>query len=151
MSECSRHRQLDLSSDSSCSYNIVKCKRKAVQKRTVKELISQYDKQYNTTVWLKYDVVNGNHVSKFPCSVCLQFQKELECMWSIRPAFIDGSTNLHISIVKDRDGTDTHAQAMPLYKNSDQAAFATIHRLLNHFTSRLWMPEPETGQRESLT
>ena len=74
MSEC-RKRQLDSSTDSGSSYSEAP-KRRAVQKKTVQEWISQYDEQYNTTVWLKYDTVDRNHVSKLRCSICSQFQKE---------------------------------------------------------------------------
>ena len=108
-----RKRSLDLSSDCSSSTP----KRRPIQKKTVQEWISQYDEQFNTTVWLKYETVDRTHVSTLRCSVCTRFQKELESMKNIRPAFIDCSTNVRLSTVKDHAGTDMHAWAMLLYKN----------------------------------
>ena len=128
-----RKRQLDSSSDSGSSYSEAP-KRRAVQKKTVQEWISHYDKQYNTTVWLKYDTVDRNHVSKLRCSVCSQFQKELESMRNFRPAFIDGSTNVRITTVKDHAGTDMHARAMLLYKkqrSSNVCDYSPIARSLS--------------------
>ena len=131
-----RKRQLDSSSDSGSSYSEAP-KRRAVQKKTVQEWISQYDKQYNTTVWLKYDTADRNHVSKLRCAVCSQFQKELESMRNFRPAFIDGSTNVRISTVKDHAGTDMHARAMLLYKkqrSSNICKYSPIAQSLSQST-----------------
>ena len=110
-----RKRQLDSSSDSSSSCG-ESSKRRAVQKKTVQEWISQYDKQFNTAVWLKFDTVDRTRVSTLRCSVCTRFQKQLESMRNFRSAFIDGTTNVRISTVKDHAGTDMHARAMLLYK-----------------------------------
>ena len=110
-----RKRYLDSSSDSSSSCSETS-KRRAVQKKTVEEWVSQYDKQFNTAVWLKFNTVDRTHVSTLRCSVCTQFQKQLESMRNFRPAFIDGTTNVRLSTVKDHAGTDMHAQAMLLYK-----------------------------------
>ena len=37
-------------------------------------------------------------------------------MRNFRPAFIDGTTNVRVSTVKDHAGTEMHARAMTLYK-----------------------------------
>ena len=115
-----RKRYLDSSSDSSSSCSETS-KRRAVQKKTVEEWVSQYDKQFNTAVWLKFNTVDRTHVSTLRCSVCTQFQKQLESMRNFRPAFIDGTTNVRLSTVKDHAGTDMHARAMLLYKKQQSS------------------------------
>ena len=132
MSEC-RKRPLDSSSDSGSSCGETS-KRRAVQKKTVQEWISQYDKQFNTAVWLKFDTVDRTHVSTLRCSVCSQFQKQLESLRNFRPAFIEGTTNVRLSTVKDHAGTDMHARAMLLYKkqrSSSVCEYAPIARSLS--------------------
>ena len=57
-----------------------------------------------------------HHVASLQCSVCTQFPAQLELMRNLRLAFIDDTTNVHISTVKDHAATDMHAQAMLLYK-----------------------------------
>ena len=148
-----RKRQLDSSSDSSSSCG-ESSKRREVQKKTVQEWISQYDKQFNTAVWLKFDMVDRTCVSTLRCSVCTQFQKQLESMRNFRPAFIDGTTNVRISTVKDHAGTDMHARAMLLYK---KAAIEQHLRLLTNrsFSSpviyNVWTPAREKRWKESST
>ena len=91
-------------------------KKRAVQTKTVEERISQHDKLLNTSVWLKFDTADRHHVAMLRCSICSQFKTQLESMRNFRPAFIDGTTNVRISTVKDHAGTDMHARAMILYK-----------------------------------
>ena len=54
-------------------------------------------------------------------------------MRNFRPAFIDGTTNVRLSTVKDHVGTDMHARAMLLYKkqrSSNVCDYAPIARSL---------------------
>ena len=91
------------------------------------------DKEYNTAVWLNFEVVDREHVSLLKCSICSQFSEKLECMRNFRPAFIDGSTNIPISNVKDHATTDMHIRAMHLLKkqlSSSVIEYAPIARCL---------------------
>ena len=86
---------LQKSSDFGSSYSEVP-KIRVVQKKTVQEWILQYDKQYNTIVWLKYDTGDRNQVSKLRCFVSWQFQKELECMRNFSSAHFTRVLQLHV-------------------------------------------------------
>ena len=72
-------------------------KKRAVQKKTVEEWISQHDKLLNTSVWLKFDTADRHHVATLRCPICSQFKTQLESMRNFRPAFIDGTTKVRIS------------------------------------------------------
>ena len=84
-------RLLDSSSD--CSSSSFVPKRRVGQERTVEDWISQCDREFDTSVWLKYIAANRKHVAALRCSVCSQFRTQLESMRNFRPAFIDGTTN----------------------------------------------------------
>ena len=84
-------RLLDSSSD--CSSSSCVPKRRVGQKRTFEDWISQCDREFDTSVWLKYNAANRKHVAALRCSVCSQSRTQLESMRNFRPAFIDGTTN----------------------------------------------------------
>uniref|UniRef100_A0A1X7SS85 C17orf113 probable zinc finger domain-containing protein n=1 Tax=Amphimedon queenslandica TaxID=400682 RepID=A0A1X7SS85_AMPQE len=112
-------------SSSSSSNSVHVAKKRAVQKKTVQKWVSLYDKELNTSVWLKYDTVYRVHVSKLRCSVCSQFRPKLESMRNFRPAFVDGTSNMRLSTVKDHTATDMHAQVMNLYKKQQSTSVFT--------------------------
>ena len=61
---------------------------------------------------VKFSMVDREHVALLNCSICSQFSTKLELMRNFKPAFIDGSSNIRISAVKDHAATDMHAYAM---------------------------------------
>lgn len=93
-------------------------KKRAVSVKTVQNWISQNDKQFETASWLKYDVVNREHVSAVKCSVCIRFQERIYSCRNYNSAFITGSTNLRCSAFKDHAVTEMHRRAMNLFRRS---------------------------------
>lgn len=65
-----------------------------------------------------------------------QFQKDLVSMRNFRPAFIDGTTNVRLSTVKDHAGTDMHARPVLLHKKqrSSVCEYAPITRSLSQLS-----------------
>ena len=53
------------------------------------------DKELDTTIWLKFDMVPGDreHVSALKCRVCIQFNEWLTSLRNYNPAFVNGSKN----------------------------------------------------------
>ena len=70
----------------------------------------------NTSVWLKFDMADRDHVSSLKCLVCSQFKDKLVSMRNFCPAFIDGTTNVRTTTFKEHAATDMHARAMVLFK-----------------------------------
>ena len=100
-----------LSSASSSSSSSSLPKRRPVQRRTVEKWIVENDRELNTSVWLKFEMADREHIALLKCSVCSQFATKLESMRNFKAAFIDGSSNIRISSVKDHAATDMHARA----------------------------------------
>ena len=100
-----------LSSASSSSSSSSLPKRRPVQRRTVEKWIVEIDCELNTSVWLKFEMADREHVALLKCSVCSQFATKLESMRNFKAAFIDGSSNTRIPSVKDHAATDMHARA----------------------------------------
>ena len=71
------------------------------------------DRVLNTSVWLKFDMADRDHVSSLRCEVCSQFKDKLV---SMRPAFINGTMNFRTTTFKEHAATDMHAHAMVLFK-----------------------------------
>ena len=105
----------------SSSYSICNPKRRIIQRRTVEKWITENDRELNTTLWLKFDMADREHVATLKCSVCCQFRNKLEAMRNFRPAFIRGSPNIRISSVKDHAASDMHAHAMLLFKKQQSS------------------------------
>ena len=80
--------------------------------------IVENDKDLDTTVWLKYDVIKDDreHMSNLKCAVCIQFSKWLVSLRNYNPAFINGSKNTRTSDFKDHADTEMHKHAMSLYQ-----------------------------------
>ena len=74
------------------------------------------DRTLNTSLWLKFDMADRDHVATLRCAVCSQFKEKLACMRNFRPAFIEGTTNIRTSTMKEHTATDMHARAMGLCK-----------------------------------
>ena len=87
-------RSVSASSSSSCS-SFSSCKRRPVQRRTVEKWIAENDRELNTSLWLKFEMADREHVSLLKCSVCSEFMR------NFKAAFIDGSANIRLSSVKD--------------------------------------------------
>ena len=74
------------------------------------------DRALNTSVWLKFDMADRDHVLSLRCDVCSQFKEKLFSMRNFRPAFIEETTNVRTSTFKEHAATDMHARAMVLFK-----------------------------------
>ena len=50
-------------------------KKRVLTRRTVEKWIKENDKELDTSIWLKFDMVPGNceHVSTLKCGICIQF------------------------------------------------------------------------------
>ena len=93
-----------------------------MQRRTVEKWITENDRELNTSVWLKFEMADREHVSLLKCSVCSLFSEKLESMRNFRPAFITGTPNIRVSNVKDHAGTDMHSRAMLLFKKQQSSS-----------------------------
>ena len=61
--------------------------------KSVYKWIAEYDKDLNTTTWLKYEVLDPVHIESLKCSVCETFKDKLVGMRNYNPAFIVGTKN----------------------------------------------------------
>ena len=83
---------------------------------TKRDRVSQHDKQLISLakVWHGWSQSPPcMHVSSLWFSVCTQFRDRLRSLRNFRPAFIDGTTNVRVSTVKDHAATDMLARAKP--------------------------------------
>ncbi len=126
-------RPLDSSLDDSTS-DESSTKKRAVTIKTVEKWIVDNDKSLNTATWLKYEKADRYNVRLLKCSVCTRFMAKICSSRNYSPAFIDGSTNLRTSSVKDHAKSDMHEKAMILLKkehSSDVREYAPIARSLH--------------------
>ena len=90
-------------------------KTRVVYRKTVEKWITGND-DINASVWLKFEADRQGHVLSLKCSVCNQFKDKLVGMRNYRAAFVDGTTNVRLSTVKDHAATDMQAHAMQLLR-----------------------------------
>ena len=57
-------------SESTSSDGAPASKRRMLLAKSVDKWIAEYDKELNTSTWLKYTVVDRHHVDSLTCSVC---------------------------------------------------------------------------------
>ena len=120
--------------DESSSASATPAKR-GVNKRTADKWLAEYDKTLNTSIWLKYELADRDHVVALKCSVCTQFREKLESMRNYRTAFIEGTTNVRTSTFKEHATTDMHTRAMSLFKKQQSSSvleYAPIARALTN-------------------
>ena len=135
MSGRKRQRVASSSSEAGSSSTSGEPKKRAVQRRTVEKWISELDREFDTSLWLKFDMADREHVALLKCSICSQFSDKLDSMRNFRPAFINGTANIRVSTVKDHAATDMHARAMLLLKkqqSSNVVEYAPIARCFAH-------------------
>ena len=89
MSGQTRVRGRESASASTDGPPVKKC---AVYRKTVEKWVVENDRELNTSVWLKFDMADRNHVSLLQCAVFSQFREKLAGMRNFRPAFIEGTT-----------------------------------------------------------
>ena len=77
----------------SASKDVTPSKR-ALLRTTVDKWITQSDKELNTVMWLKYNLIDRIYVKKLRCAVCTQFKSKLEGMRNYSANFIEASDNL---------------------------------------------------------
>ena len=92
--------------------------KREVSRCTADKWLAEYDRDLNTSVWLRYEPADRDCVVALKCAVCVQFKTKLECMRSYCPAFIDGMTNVRTSTFKEHARTDMHNRAMCLFKKA---------------------------------
>jgi len=61
-------------------------KKRAVSKH-IAEKAKEFDKMLNTSVWLRFEVADRDHVVLLSCAVCSQFQSKLVGMRNYRASF----------------------------------------------------------------
>ena len=64
------------------------------------------DSEFEYSCWLKFNMADLERVTFLKCSICPQFCTKLESMRNFKLVFNDGSSYLHISVVKDHAATD---------------------------------------------
>ena len=101
--------------------------------KSVDKWIVEYDKELNTSTWLKYTIINRLHVDALTCSICTRFKSKFEGMRNYNPAFIEDSRNLRTSSFKDHAASSMHVWAMSLLKNSKAMMSPSMLRLRRHF------------------
>ena len=81
----SRKRPL-FSPDSSATVSDEPSKKKRMLlAKSVDKWIAEYDKDLNTTTWLKYEVVDRVHIESLKCSVCETVKDKLVGMRNYNP------------------------------------------------------------------
>lgn len=96
--------------------------------------MTEYEKELTTTLWLKYDRLDRDHVSALKCKVCIQFEDQLTSTRNFNRTFISGSTNFRVSTVKDHVSSAMHQRAMLLYRKSQSISitdYSPIARALS--------------------
>ena len=132
MSGRKRPRAVSVDKTPSSSVPLVK---RGVNKCTADKWLAEYDKELNTSVWLKYELADRDHVVAQKCAVCTQFKTRLESMRNYRSAFIHGTTNVRTSTFKEHATTDMHTRAMSLFKKQQSSSvleYAPIARALTN-------------------
>ena len=97
-------------------------KKRAVSRRTAEKWVAEYDCTLNTTVWLKFNMADRDHVASLRCAVCTQFKDKLVSMCNLRPAFIEGTTNVRTSTFKEHAATSMHETVMGLFKKQQSSS-----------------------------
>ena len=100
------------------SYAAPTKKTAVVQRKTVEKWILENDTALTTRLWLKFDCSSAdrNQVTSLNRSLCRQFKERISSMRNYRPAFVEGTTNIKLSAVKDHAVTEKHHRAMLLLK-----------------------------------
>ena len=83
--------------------------------------MAENDKALNTSIWLKFEKADRDHVLSLKCAVCSRFNDKLVSMRTYRPAFVEGTTNVRTSSFKEHAATDMHARAMVLFKKQQSS------------------------------
>ena len=91
-------------------------KTRTVSRKIVEKWVVENDHALNTSVWLKFDMANRNHMLSLRCDVCSQFKDKFDSMRNFCLAFIEGTTNVGTTMFKEHVATDMHVHAMTLYK-----------------------------------
>ena len=97
-------------------------KKRAVSRRNAEKWVAEYDHTLNTTVWLKFNMADRDHVASLRCAVCTQFKDKLVSMRNLRPAFIEGTTNIQTSMFNEHVATSMHERAMGLFKKQQSSS-----------------------------
>ena len=97
-------------------------KKRTVSKRTAEKWVKEFDKDLNTSVWLRFETADHDHVVSLSCALCTQFQDKLVGMRNYRTSFIDGTSNVRTSSFKEHATTDMHVRAMQLFRKQQSTS-----------------------------
>ena len=79
------------------------------------------DKVLNTSIWLKFERADCDHMLSLKCAVCSRFNDKLVSIRNYRPAFVEGTTNIRTSSFKEHAATDMHTRTMVLFKKQQSS------------------------------
>ena len=97
-------------------------KKRAVSRRTAEKWVAEYNRTLNTTMWLKFNMADQDHMASLWCAICTQFKDKLVSMRNFHPAFIKGTTNVRTSTFKEHAATSMHERAMGLFKKQQSSS-----------------------------
>ena len=86
-------------------------KKRTVSKQTAEKWVKEFGKDLNTSVWLRFETADHDHVVSLSCALCTQFQDKLVGIRNYRTSFIDGTSNVRTSSFKEHATTDMHVRA----------------------------------------
>ena len=123
-----------------------------MQGRAVEKWVAENDKVLNTSVWLKFERADHDHVLSLKCAVCSRFKDKLVSMGNHRPTFVEGTTNVRTSLFKEHAVTNMHARAMVLFKKQQSSTVCKYaHQSRRRYCSHPRMTIYERALNESLT
>ena len=102
-------------------------KKRTVSKRTVEKWVAEYDCTLNTTVWLKFNLANWDHMASLRCAVCTQF-KEKTCFNAQLLSSLHqrnhqrSNINVQTSMFKEHAATSMHERAIGLFKKQQSSS-----------------------------
>ena len=110
--------------------------KRTVSVSTVEKWIAESDASINTIMWLGFDRLTGNRecVASLKCKIWILYKERLVSCRNYNTDFIEGSSNLRISAVKDHSRSGMHARAMMLFSKSQEkpvTEYAPVAKALN--------------------
>ena len=83
--------------------------------------VAENDKVLNTSVWLKCERADCDHVLSLKCAVCSRLNDRLVSMQNYFPALVEDMTNVRMPSFKEHAATDIRACAMVLFKKQQSS------------------------------
>ena len=91
-------------------FSIAKKTKRQVTIATAKKWQTQYDREYQSLTWLKYDRGDQDKtlVKVLRCSACTKFDSSIHGMKNYSSAWIIGMTNHRVSNITDHAASEQH-------------------------------------------